>query len=175
MRGRFPYNVDAVVSDRGQRRKERFVSRAFRHTVEDADQPVDILVGHEFGKPLARRQAGHVRLQDTDDALLFEADLPELDDAPSWVVDAVRAIDSNLMENLSPGFRVPPPSIVPGAERIVPEAGNPGVMVREIHEAVLREMSVVTNPAYRQSAVELRAELANRLPADDWRRWALWL
>ena len=41
---------------------------------------------------------------------------------------------------------------------LIPEAGNPGVAIRQINHAVLREFSVVTSAAYLEAAVELRAE-----------------
>lgn len=62
------------------------------------------------------------------------------------------------MVGLSPGFRVPPSSVVPGAERLIAEPGNPSVSIREINEAVLREFSVVTSAAYEDAVVDLRSE-----------------
>ena len=58
---------------------------------------------------------------------------------------------------------MPPPGAVPNAETLVPEPGNPGVQIRVINEAVLREFSVVTSGAYETAGVELRAE-----DMEDW-------
>ena len=157
LRGRFPYGATATIADRGRVRKERINPRAFEYSVsEDTSARIDLLVGHSFDKPVASRQAGTLRLKNTDDALTFEADLPV--DPPSWVVDMERSIAGGLMRGLSPGFRVPPKSVVPRAETLVDEPGNPGVQIREINDAVLRELSVVTSPAYVEAAVDLRAE-----------------
>ena len=168
--GRFNYSSTATVRDRGRVRKERFEPRAFRFAIEDETRQLDILVGHDFGKPIASRKAGTLSIADGDDAVNFEARLP--DDPPSWVIDAEKSIAAGLMVGLSPGFVVPPASAVPDAERLEPEPGNPGVQIRVIREAVLREFSVVTAPAYADAAVNLRAEDFGRAPN---RRRRLWL
>ena len=168
--GRFNYGSTATIRDRGRRRKERFAPRAFRFAIQDETRQIDILVGHDFGKPIASRKAGTLQISDADDGVSFEAKLP--DDPPSWVVDAEKSISAGLMIGLSPGFTVPPASVVPDAERFEPEPGNPGVEVRVIREAVLREFSVVTAPAYADAAVDLRAENFGREPT---RRRRIWL
>ena len=168
--GRFNYGSTATVRDRGRGRKERFEPRAFRFAIEDETRQLDILVGHDFGKPIASRKAGTLSIADGDDGVTFEAQLP--DDPPSWVVDAEKSIAAGLMVGLSPGFTVPPASAVPDAERLEPEPGNPGVQVRVIREAVLREFSIVTSAAYADAAVDLRAEDFGRAAN---RRRRLWL
>ena len=168
--GRFNYGSVATIRDRGRVRKERFESRAFRYAIEDEQRQIDILVGHDFGKPIASRKAGTLEIADGDDGVTFEARLP--DDPPSWVIDAEKAIAAGLMVGLSPGFTVPPASVVPGAERLDPEPGNPGVQIRVIREAVLREFSVVTAAAYQDAVVDLRADDFGRAPN---RRRRLWL
>ena len=168
--GRFNYGSTATVRDRGRVRKERFEPRAFRFAIEDETRQLDILVGHDFGKPIASRKAGTLSIADGDDAVNFEARLP--DDPPSWAVDMEKSIAAGLMVGLSPGFVVPPVLVVPDAERFEPEPGNPGVQIRVIREAVLREFSVVTAPAYPDAAVDLRADDFGREPK---RRRRLWL
>ena len=127
--------------------------RAGRFAIEDDSRQIDVLSGHDFGKPLASSKAGTLDIEDGDDGVTFEARLP--DDPPSWAIDAERAIAAGLMTGLSPGFVVPPASAVPDAERFVPEPGNPGVQIRVISEAALREFSIVTAPAYADAAVDL--------------------
>ena len=171
LHGRFNYQSMATLRDRGRVRKESFAPRAFRFAIEqEPERRIDLLVGHDFGKPLASRKAGTLDIRDGDDAVEFEARLP--DDPPSWVIDAERAIAAGLMTGLSPGFTVPPKSAVPDAERLEPEPGNPGVQIRVIGAAVLREFSVVTSPAYTDAAVDLRAEDFGR---DRERRFPRWL
>ena len=138
-------------------RKERFSPRAFKHSIEDdPDRRIDILVGHSFDKPIASRQAGTLTIKDSADAVTFEARLPS--DPPSWVADAEKAVAAGLMVGLSPGFTVPPAGVVPDAETLEDEPGNPGVQIRVINQAVLREFSVVTSAAYQDATVDLRAE-----------------
>ena len=91
VRGRFNYGSMATIRDRGRVRKERF--GAFRYAIENDSRQIDVLVGHDFGKPLASREDGA-------DAVTFEARLP--DDPPSWVIDAERAIAAGLMTGLIP-------------------------------------------------------------------------
>ena len=168
--GQFNYGSTATIRDRGRVRKERFEPRAFRFAIEDEARQIDILVGHDYGKPIASRKAGTLQIADGEDGVTFEAQLP--DDPPSWITDAERAVAAGLMVGLSPGFTVPPASAVPDAERLEPEPGNPGVQIRVIRAAVLREFSVVTAPAYADAAVDLRADDFGRAPN---RRRRLWL
>ena len=58
---------------------------------------------------------------------------------------------------ISPGFMVPPRDILPDAEGLEPEPGNPAVQVRVIRQAVLTELSIVTRPAYSDTGVDVRA------------------
>ena len=168
MTGRFPYNTLATIADRGRVRKETIRSRAFRFTIdEQPDRKLDLLVGHDFDKPIANRQTGTLEVLDSDDAVTFRALLG--DDPPSWVVDVEKAIRAQTMTGLSPGFRVPPLSVVPSAETLIPEAGNAGVQIRAINEAVLRELSVVTSGAYVDAAVDLRSEHGNAAILLPWR------
>ena len=165
--GTFPYNRLGVVNDRGSVRKERLGSRAFQHAIDtEPERRIDLLVGHDFGKPIASRQAGTLQIADADDAVRFTATLP--DDPPSWVVDVEKSIAGGLSTGLSPGFRVPPRTVVPDAERLLPEPGNPGVQIRQIDHAVLREFSVVTSAVYEEAFVELRSDDSNAVLFVPW-------
>ena len=157
--GTFNYGSLGTTADRGRVRKERFGSRAFGFAIDqEPTRKIDLLVGHDFGKPIASRQSGTLSIVDSAEAVRFEATLPDEALTPSWVTDVEKAIANGTMVSLSPGFRVPPVSVVPNAERLVPEAGNPGVSIRQIDQAVLREFSVVTAGIYDDAMVELRAE-----------------
>ena len=156
--GRFPYRSTAVVSDRGRTRKETFEPRAFDFAVRDTQREISVLSGHDFNRPIGSRLNGSAVFVDADDALTFEVSLPDESRQPSWVRDTVLAIDAGLARGVSPGFVIPPRHVVPNAERLEPEPGNPGVDIRVISAAVLREMSIVTRPAYGDAEAELRAE-----------------
>ena len=180
LRGRFPYGGVAVVNDRGTDRKETIMSGAFHWAIENRTDRVgnqiriDLLVGHDWGKPLASRQAGTLAVREVGDGVEFEAMLP--DDPPSWVIDAEKAVAGGLARGLSPGFRPVPPNIDRNAVTYAPEPGNPAVQVRQVNTAVLRELSVVTSGAYHDAFVEMRAEDFGTEPATGpYRRIHRWL
>ena len=156
--GVFPYNSLATISDRGNVRKETFSPGAFSFSINDLTRPIDMLVGHSWNRPIASRKAGTLAIEEGPDAVRFEATLPPEHLTPSWVLDAEKAVANGTMTGISPGFRVPPANVVRGAETLEPEPGNPGVSIRRINAAVLREMSLVTSGAYTDALAELRAE-----------------
>ena len=123
---------------------------------ELAARNVDLLYGHDFNRPIASMLAGSLTVTSDDAALRFTATLPPDGERPSWMEDAVRAVRSGLVRGISPGFRVPPRDVVPNGEELIPEPGNPGVMIRQINQALIPELSLVTRPAYVDSAVDLR-------------------
>jgi len=155
--GRFPYNSLAVLSDRGTVRKETIMPGAFSFALDDPSREVNLLFGHSFDRPLASRSSGTLEFKDTERFLEFVATIPQGADRASHVVDALALIGSGLATGISPGFRVPPKDVVPGAEKLVPEPGNPSVMIRQLWALLLFEISIVTRPAYGDSEAELRA------------------
>ena len=155
--GRFPYGATATLAATGRVRKERFGSRAFAFAVNAPEREIHFLIGHDFGKPLARKLNGSLELTDADDALTFRAILPPESEQPTYMRDFLLEYRAGLVGGLSPGFQVPPASAVPNAERLTPEAGNPGVSIRDIAAAVLYEMSGVTRPTFPGTELEMRA------------------
>ena len=160
--GRFPYGAShkATIAATGKVRKEYFVSRAFSFAIDQPEREIHLLVGHSFNRPLARKLNGSLLLRDGDDALEFQAQLPAEGQRPAYMVDALMQMRAGLVGGLSPGFLIPPEDVVPGAQFIEPEAGNPGVSVRAIRAAVLTELSIVTRPAYPTTELDLRHEQA---------------
>lgn len=165
--GRFPYGVVTMLSDGGRTgrpKKERFLSRAFAYRVDRDDEDIHLLVGHDYGKPLASRKAGTLRLTDGTDALSFEARITPEIAATSHGRDALAMIGAGLSAGLSPGFRMPHERAMPAAqaERIEEEPPGgaddppPGI-IRTIAAAMLYELSVVTRPAYDAAQVEARS------------------
>lgn len=184
LRGRFPYGSRAVLSDGGKTgrpRKERFAPHAFRHSVESPTQDVRLLVGHDFGKPLASKLTGSLILRDTTEALIFDAAIaPEIEQTSYWV-DFFAGFTAGLIVGLSPGFRIPPPAAVPPDEAERTEEEDPAegrALIRTIFEAILVELSLVTAPAYPETEVEARAidravalAAARQRAFDRYRRW----
>ena len=154
--GSFKYGSLATVRDRGRVRKETFARRAFEFAVKDPDHEIDLLVGHRFDEPLASKLSGTLLLKDSDNALTFVTELPIERAQTSWMRDTVLAVRGGLIRGISPGFRVPPATVVANAEELIPEPGNPDVQIRRIIQAVLFELSLVTRPAYTDSEVDLR-------------------
>ncbi len=193
--GRFPYGRTATVRGAGRTRKERFVPGAlswqvrefaklqaeYSKVVEDALDQVrrealedalerrntHLLIGHSFDRAIADMRTGNLTVKHTAAAVELEAELPADADMPSWVRDAVLAVKGGQLRGISPGFQVP----AKGGERLVPEPGNPGVMVREITDAVAFEYSLVARPAYSGTDVDARADD----PAFTEARRRLWL
>lgn len=183
--GSFPYRRRAVLSDGGRNRrpeKEEFDSRAFAYRVEKPDEEIHFLAGHRYDKPLASKTNGTLKLRDTDDALFFEATvLPEIAET-SHARDALTLLAAGLATGISPGFRLPPERAVPrkdaeqfSDEPINPDAGQHGARIRLIRQALLYELSLVTQPAYSDAQAEARswalANQANTSLPDFLRRW----
>lgn len=164
LRGRFPYGKAAVLSDGGRTgrpRKEVIAPLAFSYRVERPEEDIHLLVGHSYDRPLASRSAGTLTLQDTREALIFDAEITEEMQRVSYVQDFLSAFSAGLIVGISPGFRIPPKRAVPEAEKIEdegmdPENGAFNAIIRTIFAALLYEISVVTRPAYDEAQVEER-------------------
>ena len=164
LRGRFPYNKRAVLSDGGKTgrpRKEVIASRAFAYRVDDPKEDIHLLIGHSYDRPLASRGAGTLDLKDTADALLFDAVITDEMREVSWVKDALAAIGAGLILGISPGFRIPPERAVKDAETVEDEGSDPengmhNAIIRTVHAALLYELSLVTRPAYPEAQIEAR-------------------
>ena len=193
--GRFPYNRTATVRSSGRARKERFASNSMswqvkefqklqneyaklgqsaldqvrREALEDALERRNtfLLVGHDYNRTVGDMRGGSLKVTHTAAAVEIEAALSDADKMPSWVRDAVLAVEAGQLRGISPGFQVP----AKGGERLIPEDGNPGVMIREIQDAVVFEYSLVARPAYSGTDVDARADD----PAFTEARRRLWL
>ena len=190
----------ATISDRGRTRKERIEGDAFGWQMrefakvqkqlgemieESVDQArieilkqelerrnVHVLSGHDFGKPLGDLKSGTATVTSTREAVDFEVDLPDESDMPTWMLDTVKAVRTGRAGGISPGFRVPPATVVANAEGLEPEPGNPAVQVRVIRQAVLHELSIVTRPAYSETEIDARAwEAPEPRPGRRTPRW----
>jgi len=161
LRGRFPYNTPAVLSDGGRTgrpMKEIIGPRAFGYRVEDPGEEIHLLIGHSFDRPLARKLDGSLKLRDTDEALLFEADLAEELMAAPYVQDFLAGVAAGLIAGLSPGFRIPPKRAVEKAETVEDEDPAEGqAIIRTVHQALLYELSAVTRPAYAEAQISMRS------------------
>lgn len=168
--GSFPYGKTATLSDGGRNggrpRKERFKPGAFKYSVETSELDIHFLSGHDFGKALASRNSGSLILEDTPEALTFEARLSEEVLSTSHGKDFMAMLSAGLIGGISPGFRLPPPRTVPNAETIEDEDPALGTaIIRTVNEALLFELSAVTRPAYSETQVEARSWELTQLSA----------
>lgn len=158
IRGRFPYNKRAVLTDGGNKGrpvKEVFKPGAFLYRIELPREEIHLLYGHDYDKPLASKLNGTLSLKDTATALLFEAVITAAVQRTSYANDVLALIGAGLTVGLSPGFRIPPARTAPGAETWADEDPSEGrAKIRTIHDALLYELSIVTAPAYADSHVE---------------------
>ena len=161
--GRFPYGAETEIT-RGKR--EVFQAGAFGQRVAHGE--LHFLLHHDFDRPLASRSAGTLSVEDTAEALTFEARISAELSEVSYVRDFLGALRAGLVGGISPGFAVPDG----GAE--VRRSGD-GIL-REIRDAHLVEISAVTRPAYPQAQIEARnwtPELSAQpvlKPDNRWRR-----
>ena len=175
----------ATVADRGKVRKERIGPDAFgwqferfnelmqemgdviKGAVDEARlavlrqeierRNVHVLAGHSYDKPIGSLKSG-AKIISTKDAVEFEVDLPAEADQPSYMRDTVRMIRAGLAGGVSPGFRVPPASVVANAETFEDEPGNPGVQVRVIHASrVARAIDCNEARLQRERQIDVRA------------------
>ena len=148
--GRFVYDVDTITSDRAEVRqragvrKSRIRPGAFRFALEDETREIQLLMGADFDRPLASKLAGSLDLEDGPEALTFRAErLPDT----SYVRDFRAQLATGAAQfGVRPLYRIPPAETVADAVSIVPEAGNPGVNIEVVNEAVLTGLAVVSRP-----------------------------
>jgi HK97 family phage prohead protease len=182
LRGRFPYNEPAILSDGGRSgrpRKEVMASNAFEYRVNRPDEDIHLLVGHDYDHPLASRGTGTLNLRDTAAALMFEANVRRAIAETTHGKDALAMIGAGLAVGISPGFRIPPERAVPDAEEVVEEDPAEGMaLIRVVKSALLFELSVVTRPAYPKAQIEARSWRPASLPrirglSHPLKRWRL--
>lgn len=147
LRGRFPYAVPTVLQGGRDRRREVFEARAFGASLAD-NSDVHFLVHHDFDRPLARRAAGSLSFDDSDDALTFEATLAPEMRSVGYVKDFLGALGAGLVGGISPGFRVPQ-----GGDYVKRDGSG---VIRVVRSASLVEISAVTKPAYPAAQIEAR-------------------
>ena len=184
--GKFPYNKLATIGATGRVRKERFKSgsmswqvREFQKLQQEMAEVIEstidkvikqkriealadavekrnthLLVGHDYNRAIADMRGGGLKVRHTSSAVEIEATLPPEARQPSWVRDAVLAVEGGQLRGISPGFRVG----AKGRERLIPEPGNPGVMIREIEDATVFEYSLVARPTYAETSVSARED-----------------
>lgn len=125
---------------------ERIRPGAFRRSLESG-QDVLALLDHDTSKVLARRSNGTLSLREDEKGLLVEI-RPNLE--TTFGRDVVAAVRRRDITSMSFGF-------IARKETWVPDRKGSSA-VREIIEADLREVSVVSMPAYAGTSIQTRKE-----------------
>lgn len=140
-----PTLIREIVDGKMATFEERFAPGAFRSVL---NQDVVCLVNHDDNLVLGRVASGTLRLSETESGdLAFELDPPDV----SYARDLETLLVRNDMGGCSIGFLVEP-----GGEEW--SADKRSVIVRKV--AALRDVSIVTKPAYRGTSVALRRSYA---------------
>ena len=126
--------------------KERFEAGAFPDLSN-----VRMDVQHDRGRIVTRTGAG-LEMTDGPDALRFSAELPATREAD----DVLTNVRAGIYRGASIEFRAVRQRLVSG--------------VRVISKAVLSAVSVVDNPAYKQSAIEARWQEPTKRSRLEWWR-----
>jgi len=150
-----PFGREAIIGDldRGGWREE-IAPGAFAKALRESDTV--LLCDHDMSKPLARVSAGTLRLSETARDLEFNADIAET----SYARDLLVNVRAGNKGGMSIGFK-------PVKDDWFDEDGNAASRMtgikRVIREVKLPEVSCVTNPAYKETAVFARDDDAAAL------------
>jgi HK97 family phage prohead protease len=132
---------------------ERVAPGAFTKTLQETD--VRALFDHNSANLLGRKSAGTLRLQETERGLAYEVDIPET----TLGRDIATLLCRGDLRGSSFGFRTISDSWGETAD---------GYPLRTLNEVALREVSIVTWPAYESSEASLRSLAeAHDLDLDD--------
>lgn len=121
--------------------KEVLARGAFTTTLRTAD--VRAYFDHDRGRVLGRSSAGTLRLKEDQKGLAVEIDLPDTSDGR----DVRALIERGDISGMSIGMIV--------TRQEWDETGE--IPVRTIHEVELREVSIVSEPAYTGTSIALRS------------------
>lgn len=124
--------------------KERLMPTAFKSSLASG-QDIRALVDHDAAKLLGRTSNGTLRVAPGEKGLAVEMDLPDT----SYGRDIRTLVARRDIRGLSFGFKVRE-----GGQRFLKEGG---LTVRELHDIDLREISVVSLPAYADTDVAIRS------------------
>lgn len=127
-------------ADIGGSFREIIAPGAFTETLKTAD--VRAYFDHDRGRVLGRAKAGTLRLSEDEKGLAVEIDLPDTSDGR----DVRALLERGDVDGMSFGFVV--------THDEWDERSNPPT--RTIHAVDLREVSVVSEPAYGDTSIALR-------------------
>lgn len=136
--------LSAPLTINGRTFRERFKAGAFRRHIAAPETDLRALVNHDKNRVLGRQKNGTLRIQESDEGVYFEIDPPDT----AYARDLVESVRRQDVSGCSFRFCGP-------LRQSFTREGDQ--IVRTISEAGIREVSIVTWPAYEDgSSVELR-------------------
>lgn len=128
------------MTDIGDYFRETIAPGAFTETLKTAD--VRAYFDHNSGRVLGRKSAGTLRIHEDAKGLAVEIDLPDTSDGR----DVQALIERGDVTGMSFGFIV--------TKQTWDDTGD--IPSRTIDEVILREVSIVSEPAYEGTSIALR-------------------
>jgi len=124
--------------------KEKILPGAFRHSVE-SDSEIFMLRNHDLNLPLGRKSNGTLRLKEDENGVQFENVPPP---NVGYAKELIDLIKGGYISNMSFSF----------SDNVDPSWTREGKeYVRNVRDATLFEISVVTFPVYESTSVFARA------------------
>ena len=145
------YNSPTKIGTRVGKFLEVIKRGAFRSSLA-ANQDVAFLVNHDPNRLMARVSSGTLRLKETDEGLLFDADFPDTEDART----AYASIQRGDMHQMSFGFD---PDVDADWDSDVDPADRKVRMARRSirNFKTVNDVSAVTFPAYKDTSIHARS------------------
>jgi HK97 family phage prohead protease len=113
---------------------------------------------HDSGEVLGRTRAGTLQLRKG------QRGLDVIIDPPSWADKILESIRRGDVTGMSFGFRVPE-----GGDDW--RMGDDGMPLREVHDMIVSEVSIVSKPAYQSTNVSARSlDALREFVRKDWRQ-----
>lgn len=138
--------------------RERIMPGSFKRAIAEK-QDVCALINHDPNLVLGRTRSGTLSLSEDKDGLAFDCNMPNT----SYANDLAAVMDRGDMDQCSFGFVA---TKTTWSEEPDPEDEKRQIIVRQIEDCDLFDVSVVTYPAYPQTDASTRAELRNAALAE---------
>lgn len=138
----YPAVFDSLSEDLGGF-KEKIRRGAFSETIEKDD--IRALFNHDPNYVLGRSTNGSLKLKETDKGLHFETEPPDT----QWARDLITSIKRGDVNQGSFAFEVRAPEDEHWEK-------SEGGLIRELRKVRLRDVSVVTYPAYQATQINAR-------------------
>lgn len=138
--------------------RERIMPGAFKRAISEK-QDVCCLINHDESLILGRTRSGTLTLSEDKEGLAFDCNMPQT----SYASDLMAVMDRGDMDQCSFGFISRKAT---WSEEPDPDDPKQQIIVRQIEDCDLFDVSVVTYPAYPQTDANTRAELRTAVLAE---------